>query len=291
MIPAIILESLQTNHPACNLYYTIPFSTFSGEQTRDDLPYNTDSSRTEQNILRIAEIWQIIEATTPQSILNKKNLYSLKAHIDHKLLCPSEKLELVHQILLTCPNVRELDLKIEMGRYASFEQRKGSKDPIKDAVLAFDFSKHDGMLPPLEVLKIEGYRFDFAINSAHVDTEANTPLEMANFHAWLEHMDWSHLHSLHLSDPLTETLNLFADTLPSLRHFGIDGGDLGHIRAPLFAYLSKISSLESLSIGRSRIQKSRPSPRVPHCRREPRNQNSRLAPRYHFLRTTPLFAT
>lgn len=81
----------------------------------------------------------------------------------------------------------------------------------------FDFSKHDGVLPPLEVLKLEGYRFDFAVGGTHVTPEVNTPLEMANLNAWLEHMDWSHLHTLHLSDPLTQTLkSLFGDTVSSL---------------------------------------------------------------------------
>lgn len=255
LIPAIILESLQTNHPNCRLYYTIPMSKFGDEQRSDHLPWNIDGSRTEQNLLRIMETRQIIEATTPQSILRSKNLYSLIAHIDHNHLFPSEKLDLIHRILLTCPNIRELELKIDIARCASSDQSKCCEDPSRKAILAFDFTRHDGTLPPLEVLKLEGYRFDFAVNGTHVDSEVNMPLEMANLNAWIKHMDWSHLYSLHLSNELTSTLKrLFADTMPSLRHFRIDGGDLNHVRAPVVRYLAKIPPLESLAIEEAELR-------------------------------------
>jgi hypothetical protein len=250
LIPSIVLESLQTNHPTCYLYYTIPFSTFDGDGgVGEELPYNTNESPTEQNILRVKAAQEVIKATTPQSILNKKNLYSLKAFIEYAGAFPSAKLDLVHQVLLTCPNIRELDLKIKIPRCGSSDVPDCCQDPSINNVLAFDFAKHDGVLPPLEVLRLEGYRFDFEFNGTYADPGVNKPLEMANLNAWLEHMDWSRLRSLHLSDPLTQTLHkLFADTLPSLRHFGIDGGDLEHIRAPVFKYLTKLPSLESLAI-------------------------------------------
>jgi len=251
LIPAIILETLQQSHPDCRLYYTIPLTTFDGNQTPEILPFNTDGSRTEQNIL---ETRQVIQDTTPQSILESKNLYSLKAHIDHNLLLPSEKLDLIHQILLTCPNIRELELKIDIAKCASSDQSKCCEDPSRNAILAFDFTRHDGTLPPLEVLKLEGYRFDFAVDGTHVDPEVNMPLEMANLKAWLKHMDWSHLRSLHLSNPLTQSLKLFADTLPNLQHFRIDGGDLNYVRAPVVKYLAKIPSLESLAIEEAELR-------------------------------------
>lgn len=43
-------------------------------------------------------------------------------------------------------------------------------------------------LLPLEVLTLEGYRFDFAVNATHVDPEVNTRLEMASLNAWLKDM-------------------------------------------------------------------------------------------------------
>lgn len=248
LVPSIILESLQKNHPDCSLFYTIPFQHVDDGRTSASLPYNTDSSRTEQNILRIEEMREITEATNTRSILNSKNLYSLKAHIDYRLLYPIEKLDLVHEILLTCPNIRELDLKIEISGCGGTGQPSCCDDPARHAVLAFDFSKHDSVLPPLEVLRLEGYRFDFAINGTHVEPEVNMPLEMANLKAWLEHMDWTHLHSLHLSGPITQVLKLFLDALPSLRHIGIDGGEMGHLRVPLSKYLALLSPLESLSV-------------------------------------------
>jgi hypothetical protein len=254
LIPAIILESLQQGHPDCRLYYTIPLRNFDGNQAPEDLPFNTDGSRTEQNILRIMETRQVIQDTTPQSILESKNLYSLNVHIEHNLPFPSEKLDLIHQILLTCPNIRELELKIDIARCASSDQSKFCDDPSRKAILAFDFTRHDGTLPPLEVLKLEGYRFDFAVDGTHIDPEVNMPLEMANLNAWLKHMDWSHLHSLHLSNPLTQELKLFADTLPNLRHFRIDGGNLNHVRAPVVKYLAKIPSLESLAIEEAELR-------------------------------------
>jgi hypothetical protein len=254
LIPAIILESLQQSHPDCRLYYTIPFTNFDGTQKPEVLPSNIHGSLTEQNILRVMGTWQVIEDTTAQSILESKNLYSLRAHIDHNDLFPSEKLDLIHQILLTCPNTRELELKIDIARCASSDQSKCCEDPSRNAILAFDFTRHDGTLPPLEVLKLEGYRFDFAVDGTHVDPGINMPLEMANLNAWLKHMDWSHLHSLYLSNPLTQELKLFSDTLPSLRHFRIDGGDLNHVRAPVVKYLAKIPSLESLTIEEAELR-------------------------------------
>ena len=254
LIPAIILESLQQSHPDCRLYYTIPLKNFDGNQTPEDLPFNTDGRRIEQNILHIMETQQVIQDTNPQSILESKNLYSLKAHIEHNLLFPSEKLDLIHQILLTCPNIRELELKIDITKCASSDQSKCCEDPSRKAILAFDFTRHDGTLPPLEVLKLEGYRFDFAVDGTHVEPAVNTRLEMANLNAWLKHMDWSHLHSLHLSNPLTQELRLFADTLPSLRQFRIDGGFLNHVRAPVVKYLAKIPSLESLAIEEAELR-------------------------------------
>ena len=254
LIPAIILESLQENHPDCRLYYTIPFATFSGNGIPGDLPFNTDSSRTEQNMLRIMETRQVTQDSTPQSILDSKNLYSLKAHIDHNILFSSEKLDLVHQILLRCPNIRELDLRIDIARPASSDESKSCEDPSRKAILAFDFTRHDGALPALEVLKLEGYRFDFAIDGTHVDTEVNTPVELANLNAWLKHMDWSALHSLHLSNPLTQELRVFADALPNLRHFRIDGGDIHHVGAPVIKYLAKIPPLESLAIEEAELR-------------------------------------
>ena len=253
-IPAIILETLQQSHPDCHLYYTIPLNAFSGDETPRQFTFSRGLSNTEQDILLWMETQQVIQDTTPQSILGSKNLYSLKAHIDHKLLAPSEKLDLVHRILLTCPNIRELELKIDIAKCAYSDQTKRCENPSRNAILAFDFTKYDGILPPLEVLKIEGYRFDFAVDGTHVDPEVNMPLEMANLNMWLRQMDWSHLHSLHLSNPLTQELKLFIDTLPNLRHFRIDGGDLNHVRPRVVKYLAKIPPLESLAIEEAELR-------------------------------------
>lgn len=254
VIPAIVLGSLQKHHPECRLYYTVPFKAFDGDRPPHDLPFNTDSSHTEQNILRIAEIRQVNQDSTFQSILASKNLYSLKAHIDHNLLHPSEKLDLIHQILLTCPNIRELELKIELPKPIPCDGTKCCDCPSTKERLAFDFTKHDGMLPPLEVLKIEGYRFDFAVNGTPAESQVNMPIEMANLKAWLKHMDLSHLHSLHLSNPLTQELTLLQDNLPNLRHFRIDGGWLNYVRAPVIKYLAKIPSLKFLAIEEAELR-------------------------------------
>ncbi|KAH7357279.1 hypothetical protein BKA65DRAFT_383744, partial [Rhexocercosporidium sp. MPI-PUGE-AT-0058] len=228
-IPPVLVESLETRHPACRLYYNLPFSHYGEYGIRNDGKRN--ATEVNQYLME----FQKNKTLARQSVLSSTNLYSLTVHIENICTDEPENMDLIHRILLTCPNIRELDLQ---------DLRSGCH---QRATSAFNFEKHTTTLPPLEILKIGGYRFDypaigswgwprrdhkeillwpwnklptFMINDASLSFIRNAGgiryedipspmlanLERSNLDAWLDYMDWSNLHTLEIGNLDEQTL-------------------------------------------------------------------------------------
>ncbi|KAH6721699.1 hypothetical protein BKA61DRAFT_666448 [Leptodontidium sp. MPI-SDFR-AT-0119] len=275
-IPPVLLQSLERNHPACRLYYNLPFSPYGEHEFADDGKRN--ASETNQYL----EEFHKNRTLARQSILNSTNLYSLTASIDYTHTDGSEKMDLIHQALLTCPNIRELDLQV--WRSGCYQQ--------SDRSFAFNFEKYNTTIPPLEILKIGGYRFDYPANGiwrwplrkykkvllwpwtklpAFMIKLAGRPLihnaggfmyeeipsprledlNRTNLDVWLEYMDWSNLHTLEIDSPDEQTLrNLRGDKLHNLKTFSVRGGcrSCSTSDKSILEFLATLSPLESLAL-------------------------------------------
>jgi len=146
---------------------------------------------------------------------------------------------------------------------------------------AFDFSSNrNANFAPLEVLKLNGHNLESTKNHewAKVPEYGNTfpeyetdewdafyeQMEVAkieqiskesnrvNIEEWLDAMDWSKLHTLHLSDDSPEVVqHLSGSALPSLRHLSLSGiyNDLSHKTASIHetSLSNTILPLESIA--------------------------------------------
>lgn len=133
------------------------------------------------------------------------------------------------------PNIRELDLTIGHSGCVL-----GGGQPY-----AFDFTSHpEAKFPPLEVLKLNGYDLESTSNkdwavapewneyggfyhgSGARSQKSSFPEEpkRMNNEEWLDAIDWSHIHTLHLTGaPPKVFQHLPAETLLSLKHLSLIG--------------------------------------------------------------------
>jgi hypothetical protein len=178
-------------------------------------------------------------------------------------------LGLVWQLLTTCPNIRELDLTIGWSG-----SEVGAGQPH-----SFDFSSNrDARFPPLEVLKLNGYDLESTNNKEWVKVpehqnafsedktknyeyfwqlillkieQESKKSHRMNIEQWLDAMDWSKIHTLHLSDASPKVLQLLSEPpLPSLKHMFLSGTyrDQPKETAAYEGFLNSITSpLESIA--------------------------------------------
>jgi hypothetical protein len=181
-------------------------------------------------------MFHYIRAAERESILNSSILYSIKARIEYGGNSNPDDLSLIYRVL-TCPNIRELDLSLRWGGCVVSDGQP----------YAFNFSSSGlakATLPPLEVLKLSGYELDNKLDGgAWMEWESSKPqrnillwpwkflpdniIERVryqtvhrpggimdyfvkrdhsplpedaeiNLDGWLERMDWSNIHTLDL---------------------------------------------------------------------------------------------
>ena len=142
-IPASILSAMQKIHPDYRLYYELPLYKIDryDEMGSGQRPLGKDTNN------------PAIPKKAYRHIINSKNLYSLAADVKYAD-GDAETMPLIHEILTTCPNLRELDLSLYYT---------GGCTPGWPHIYAFDFTNNKFVhapFPPLEVLKLNGYDFD-----------------------------------------------------------------------------------------------------------------------------------
>ena len=140
-IPSNVLAAVTEAHPGHQLYYDLPL-------------YKWDAYARRSSEER-AERWQHRKEMV-REITNSRNMYSLKASIEYAG-SDAESMPLIHEIVPSLPNLRQLDLSLE---YA------GGCEPGWPHIYAFDFTNRrfgNAAFPSLEVLKLNGYDFDLPI--------------------------------------------------------------------------------------------------------------------------------
>ena len=223
-IPSSILNALKRQHPACRLYYTIPFNF---REDPYDPAYSIDPDWDSYDGVDPG-YWNrkaLLERRTTEllpSIINSTNLFSLKAEIEYNVDDNFASLELLFQILATSTNLRELDLHLySVG------------DLLGSVPFAFEFLSNPSVrFPPLEVLRMRGYDLDERSGGGDIwryknydwnsnnypPSERKEKDERSNLDVWLEIMDWSHLHTLDIRPTINILEKLHGPVLPSLRH-------------------------------------------------------------------------
>ena len=203
------LRALERNNPDCKLYYS-----FRG--------------RRKVNF----------------SLVNSTLLYSLKADIPDDYGDNYAPMDFVFAALQNAPNLKELDI---------FLHEDGC-DAKAESPSAFPFSRNDNVhFVSLEVLKLNGYDLDERSDGGMAwswrgkteeyiarwtreyleseDEDAIPPPRperpeddgRTNLEAWLDAMDWTSLHTLHLTSPSRATLNkLRKPALPALKYLSIN---------------------------------------------------------------------
>jgi hypothetical protein len=200
----------------------------------------------------------------------------------------SSYMDLVFDILTSCPNIRELDLLID-----DYGCEFSDQAPYSFNFQRINMTLRPVLLPPLEVLKLDGYIFETRPDGEEWDilhgweetrvyrwpwnklpisltnwigydrihywggtssswaklSPDDEKLEDNNLDTWLQAMDWSHLHTLSISRPTAETLRkLSGDTLPSLKDATFDTRYEDAV-TPTLEFLSNTSSpLKSITI-------------------------------------------
>ena len=236
-IPASVLHALEAKNPSCRLRYTLSFSNW--DPYDEDVPWAQPVGQENNHEAR---------ARRRESIIGSKVLYALKAPVRYGGAPNADDMDLLFRTLASCPNLKELDISIE-----HFGCVFRGDNPY-----AFDFISHpDVVFPPLEVLKVDGYRFDARVDGPWRKSwgrvlqvmpqmaitwlgERHVRSSFANFNSefwpesresdgltnldwWLKAMDWSHLHTLDLTSPSNTTLGkLSGDVLPNLRTLALD---------------------------------------------------------------------
>ena len=138
-IPGSILNVMRKNHPNYRLHYGVPL------YKRDRYRTYTPAEDAED------QINDAIRNSTRQHIIGNRNLHALKADIHYGSDGDAHSMPLLHEILTTCPNLREFELSL---------QYNGGCTPGWPHIYAFDFSDDKiatASFPPLEVLKLRGY--------------------------------------------------------------------------------------------------------------------------------------
>jgi len=284
-IPQIILRTLEASHPDCHLYYELYDWESHNHQNwfPDAIPISDNTTYDERYKINSKN-----SGLTRSHIMNSANLYSLKSEIIYGYRSDSSSMDHIFDILTSCPNTRELELSVEHW----------GCEPSSYATYGFNFQQMNTThrLPPLEVLKLNGYDFETQPNGEgfpwNLDLEetkvyfwpwsklptsflnwigypwvewlggartdwvnpstgvVQTPRE-TNLDIWLQKMDWSHLHTLSLSNPTSKILQkLGGKVLPSLKHVSFETGWSSHFSVTyILGFLSNTSSpLESITI-------------------------------------------
>jgi hypothetical protein len=204
-----------------------------------------------------------LRAVSRESILNSTNLHSLKVSIPNGgRKREPYKMDMILSVLTTCPNIKELDISITRhggcvvydtdDLYAfDFTSSDAALAPLEslniDGYLfhtkpnGLEWKEWEAEHPKRDILYTPWkYLPDSLINyvghskikewgglqSSRVkfDTASLKPGTRTNLDIWLERMDWTHLHTLQMTDASTKTLEKFGgDILPSLRNVKFSG--------------------------------------------------------------------
>jgi hypothetical protein len=210
-------------------------------------------------------------------------LYSIKRQAENGGYISTAKMDYIQKLLTTCPNIRELNLRLSWG----------GCDAESGQLYAFNFTDTTVRLPPLEVLDLQQYDLEGKPNGQKwMEWEANRPQdnilnfpwnrvpqsiidwvgypkieswgglqrgfvkrdtsplkpgEKTNLDAWKEVMDWTHLHTLKLCNMSPSALSkLQGDVLPSLKNLEISGS-WRDCPATYIDFINNSSPLQSLS--------------------------------------------
>lgn len=246
------MRSLEARHPACKLYYEMRFS--HRDPFDENVPFVQLVGKEHEHEIR-----------TPrrESVLNSSILYALTAHIDYGGYPNPNDLPLIHRILATCPNIRELDLSLpQAGCVVSDDQP-----------LAFDFSSPplaSMRFPPLKALKLNGYGLGNKLDGGKwMEWESCRPQRFIllwpwyhlpdniidwigyskihklggtmddfrkrdrsplpegskiNLDGWIERMNWSHVHTLNLESVSPLVVQKLNPVLKELSSLTLDYG-------------------------------------------------------------------
>jgi hypothetical protein len=153
-IPPVILRSLEASHPNCSLYYELDFWSGSGRNHQnwfsDSVPINETTNSKYVETLNGKN-----SVAARRHIINASNLYSLKSPIVYGYQSTSSYMDLVFDILTSCPNIRELDLSIN-----DYGCEFSNQAPYSFNFQRINTTLRPFPLPPLEVLKLDGYMFE-----------------------------------------------------------------------------------------------------------------------------------
>jgi hypothetical protein len=202
-ISAPIIRSLERNSPSCKLYYTLPGR---------------------------------VDRVVHEALFASPNLYAIKAEVDYGYEDSSWAMMFILTALFRNHNIRELDLTLDSN---SCETNL--------PLWAFDFASYpDARVSPLEVLKLSGYSFDERADGGGSweyvqrdqitwkpgsDASYHLPWKQAerdnrsNLEAWMQLMDWSHIHTLDVRLSSNDEIALLrGDALPSLKNLTVGVG-------------------------------------------------------------------
>jgi len=241
-----ILHSLETHNPSCRLHYTLPFP-----------PRGSLSLSTGLGLLDwFSNLWLEIQAwnSDQKSVIDSKNLYSLKVDITYSAEDNFYDMATVFDIVAAAPNLRELDLNLE--RWGCI---------LAKTACSFNFRSHPFVrFPPLEVLRLRGYRFDDGAGGSWAWSwvellalvgdvrpgEERIRRRETNLDTWMGRMDWGSLRTLEIGGLEEWVLDrLGGDKLPELRELVLCGGWRGGDRGRVAEFITETAKpLESLSL-------------------------------------------
>lgn len=298
-LPRALLRTIEQHHPTAKLHYSSVFTSESFNLEQEQYKHSQDETDTEVifrdspdidrfknsrnkkervRYLRVQEDKQIRKQNR-EALVGSTILHSLNVGPTHENVRPSEKIDLVHRILLTCPNIKQLKLAMGLSMF-------GGQLP------GLNFEVHNHTLPPIKILELSNYPFAGkpsgnswmeweveypspnvlmmlwnwlpvpfinclgcktiqelgGVNEKYEKRERSPMREgtRTNLDFWLERMDWSKLQNLKLDRPEAYELKKFSgDLLSGLTTISFNVGN----RNATVIFLESISqSLESISI-------------------------------------------
>ncbi|CZR63094.1 uncharacterized protein PAC_12991 [Phialocephala subalpina] len=205
-------------------------------------------------------------------LINSSVLYSLTADIEWGSTADYRGMDFLFSAISNSTTLRELDI---YSHHEGCVFRESTPE-------AFPFAYHPLVqFPPLEVLRLDGYDLDERADGGsawayrgwewkdftwwerfrgakQVYPERPKDDGRTNLEAWLEVMDWSHLHTLHLTLPTNTTLaRLKGETLPALTNMSLVLADWRRNTAnrdEILSFVTRTSQpLQSLSIKTSEV--------------------------------------
>jgi hypothetical protein len=249
-IPSHILRSLERNSPSCRLYYTLHFS------RRGNIMSSLFNGRSLGLLDLVENLWTEFKAWKDgrESVMNSKNLYSLKVNIMYAATDNFHDMATVFDIVASSPNLKELDLHLD--RFGCI---------LAQTAWSFNFRSHPfTRFPPLEVVRLNGYAFDdgpggsfawswldlLALVTDILPREERIARNDTNLDAWMKRMDWSYVHTLEISRPSEHVLNILqGGALPSLKNLVVSSEFNSYDRNKVMDFITKTAQpLESLSL-------------------------------------------